>query len=457
MYKILLVDDEFETLKDRSQIISELGYECKTAIDGAEAIDKVNREPFDVVLTDVKMPKKDGFEVLKRTQSVDPDIPVILFTAFATIESAVKAMKMGAHDYIQKPFSPEMIEVVLSRAIDYRKLRKENILLRSQIKEQNQLKNVIGRSTAITEVVNRAIKVAKTDASVLVYGESGTGKELIARSIHANSYRSNTAFIPLDCVALPATLLESEIFGYEQGAFTGAVRSKPGMMELANKGTLFLDEIAELDVNLQAKLLRVLQEKQFRRIGGQHLIDVDVRIISATSWNPEIAVKQNRLRQDLYYRLNVVPIFMPPLRERREDILLLAKHFIEKLNPSTHKNIKGISKRALQYLRNYDWPGNVRELQNVIENAMSMTENDIIEIEDLNDHIKVTSDHIPMESLRQMDFKEAKREYLHHFCVQYINNMLEKYDGNISKVARIAGVSRRTIYRILDKEEHQHQ
>ncbi len=451
MYKILLVDDEIETLKDRSQIIINMGYKCSIAENGEEAIDLVNREHPDVVLTDVRMPEKDGFDVLKWTREADPDIPVILFTGFGTIESAVEAMKLGAYNYIQKPISPEIMEVVINQAIEFRNLKKENILLKTQIQASYQMENIVGKSNAIIDVIKRVLKVAKSDANVLIYGESGTGKELIARGIHLNSERSKKPFIPLDCVALPPTLLESEIFGYEQGAFTGAMKSKPGILELADRGTLFLDEIAELELNLQAKLLRVLQERQFRRIGGRKLIDIDVRIISATSWNPENAVKKNKLRQALYYRLNVVPINMPPLRERKEDIPLLVNHFIEKFNPYCQLEVKGISKEAMTQLKSYDWPGNIRELQNVIENTMSLIDRTIIEEQDLPECIKEQMMTFPEQCFQEVNFKEAKKKYLDFFSKHYLDHLLDQHDGNMSKVARIAGISRRTLYRIIKK------
>ncbi len=452
MFKILVVDDEIETLNDRSQIITQMGYICKIASNGEQAIELVKQELPDVVLTDLKMPVKDGFDVLKSVKEFDATIPVILFTGYGTIESAVKAMKMGAFDFIQKPFSPEMMALLLKKALEYRKLQKENILLKSQIQVRFQLDNIIGKSKAMTDVVKRIIKVAKTDCTVIIYGESGTGKELVARSIHTQSNRCNAPFIPLDCSALPSTLLESELFGYEQGAFTGAFKSKPGMFELADNGTLFLDEISELDINLQAKLLRVLQERQLRRVGGMKLIDFDVRIISALNINPMEAVIHNKLRQDLYYRLNVVPIFLQPLNKRKEDIPILVNHFIKKYSLYSDIEVRGITKEALNCLVNYDWPGNVRELENVIEQAISLTDHDILGVEDLSETILSKSKyHHESIAYENMDFKQAREKYLIEFSKQYIETLMQKYQGNISEVARNANVSRRTIYRILQK------
>lgn len=450
MYKVVLIDDEKEILNDRSEIIRNLGFECFIARNGLEGIKIVEQEHPDVVFTDIKMPKYDGFYVLKKAIQIDPDIPIILFTGYGTIQSAVKAMKLGAYDYLQKPFSIEMMEVVLKKAIEFRKLKKENILLKSQIKESYQLENFIGKSKATHDITKKVIKVAQTDANVLISGESGTGKEIIARNIHFHSQRSDKPFIPLDCNALPPTLIESEIFGYEKGAFTGAVKSKPGVMELADGGTLFLDEIAELDIQLQAKLLRVIQERQFRRVGGTKTIKVDLRIISATNRKPELAIKENKLRQDLYYRLNVVPIVIPPLRDRKEDIPLLVHYFIDLINPSCSREIKGISNEAMKCLKKYNWQGNVRELQNIIENAISLTDKEIITIDDLPDILKESD--IPMiidNSFEELDYKQAKERYLNQFSREYFSRLLDKYNGNISKVARKAGISRWTIYRIL--------
>jgi len=450
MDKVLLVDDEKEILRDRSRIIESLGFQCLVAKNGKEAIDVIKRESPEVVLTDQKMPKQDGFDVLKATMEIDPDIPVILFTGYGTIESAVQAMKMGAFEYIQKPFFPEMMEVVLKKAIEYRRLRKENIALRTQIEETYQLENIVGESDTMKQIAKRVLKVAKSEANVIIFGESGTGKELIARSIHRYSPRKNKPFIPLDCVALPTTLLESELFGFEKGAFTGAIKLKPGVFELAEEGTLFLDEISELDPHLQAKLLRVLQERQFRRIGGEKLIKVDVRIISATNRNPERAVKEKRLREDLYYRLNVVPIYLPPLRDRREDIPHLVHHFIKKYNPFCSIDVRGISNEAMHCIKEYLWPGNVRELENVVHRAMSLTDRNTIGLHDLPDDVQESKAELTDEMLHNLKYREAKDKCLEQFGKRYVSKLLEKYQGNISKVARAAGISRKTLYRMLE-------
>ena len=449
MFTVLLVDDEIEIIKGRSKIIRDLGFECITAQNGKDAIKLIRKQRPDIVLTDIKMPGSDGFDVLTAAREFDPEIPVILFTGYGSIESAVKAMKMGAYDYIQKPVSPEILEVVLNKAIEFQQLKKENMALKTQLQENCQLENMIGQSKVMQEIARRIKKVAQSEANVFIYGESGTGKEVAAQNIHRHSHRSDKPFIPLDCVALPGTLMESELFGYEKGAFTGANSCKPGILELADRGTLFLDEITELDINLQAKLLRVLQERKFRRLGGTKTIAIDIRIISATNIVPETAVKNGKLRQDLYYRLNVVPIQLPPLRERKDDIPLLAQHFINKFNPSCAREIIGISREAIALLKKYHWPGNVRELQNIIEQVLSLAENDVICPEDLPAHLKeniMFEVEVPGETLR---FQEAKEKYLNQFCKKYVENLLHKYDGNISMIARQSGMSRWTIYRIM--------
>ncbi|MCI0495742.1 sigma-54 dependent transcriptional regulator, partial [candidate division KSB1 bacterium] len=333
MTKVLLVDDEIEIIEDRSKIIKNLGYNCVTAQSGNEAIKIIKQEKLDIILTDIKMSDGDGFAVLNAAIKIDPDILVIVFTGQGSIDSAVEAIKLGAFDYIQKPITKEVIQISLKKAIEHRSIKQENIQLKKQFKQKYQLDQMVYKSPVMEDVARRVIKAAGCDANVLIYGETGTGKERIARNIHLKSNRKDKPFIPIDCVSLPANLMESELFGFEKGAFTDAMKTKPGLMEIADGGTIFFDEIAELDYNLQAKLLRALQERQFRHVGGTELITVDIRILSATNENPENAIKEKKMRQDLYYRLNVIQISMPPLRERRDDIPLLVQDFIKEFNP----------------------------------------------------------------------------------------------------------------------------
>lgn len=452
MLKVLLVDDEQEILANRAKTITGLGYCCEVADSGNEAIQRMKADLPDIILTDIKMTNGDGFSVLQAAREIDPDLPVIVFTGYGSVESAVAAIKMGAFDYIQKPISKEAIEIILHKASEYRRLKEENFTLKKQFKQKFELDDMVYASPAMTEVARRVLKAAKSDANVLITGETGTGKEMIARNIHTKSNRRGKPFIPIDCVALPANLMESELFGFEKGAFTGAHKSKFGLLELANSGTLFLDEITELDVSLQAKLLRVLQEKQFRRVGGTKLINVDVRILSATNRPPEAAVKENFLRQDLYFRLNVVPIVMPPLRDRKDDIPILVQHFIREFNPSVDHEIKGVAREAMHCLQRYDWPGNVRELKNAIEQAVSMAEQAQITVEDLPEKIRQNDLSTMIDaSFDNLNFQQAKEKYLNQFHQKYFSYLMKRYDGNISKVAQESNLSRWTVYRIIQK------
>ncbi len=451
MYKIILVDDEKEILEDRSKILKNMGYECYTAENGHKCLDILKKRDPDLILTDMKMPELNGFDILKMSREIDPTIPVIIFTGYGDVPSAVRAMKLGAFDFLPKPLSVEMMEFVIKKAIEHRRLKKENFALKSSIKMSSELENFIGKSNSISDIVQKVMKVAPSEANILIYGESGTGKEVIAKSIHKYSMRNKGPFIPLDCVSIPAQLLESEMFGHEKGAFTGAEKTKPGVLELAHNGTLFLDEIVELDPRLQAKLLRVLQERKFRRIGGTELLNVNIRIVSATNKDPLKAVKQKLFRQDLYYRLKVVQLTISPLRERKEDIPLLVNHFINVFNPTFPYEIKGISNEAIKFLKNYDWPGNVRELKNVIERAMALADSEILKLDNLPTELE---EDIPIddESLEELNFKEAKQIFLNKFSKRYIERLLDKYNGNISKTAKSAGISRWTVYRIIEKK-----
>lgn len=454
MAKVLLVCDDIELLKDRSQVLKELGYNFFIARDVSEALNIVHQNHPDVVIIDLSMPNfEEGLAVLKSTKEFDPNIPIIIFTASGSVELAVRAMKLGAYDFIPKPISPEMLQVMLKNAVEYEDTKKDNLILKTQIKESNKLKDVVCQSPRMLEIVERVIKVARTDINIFIYGETGAGKEMIARNIHLCSHRKCKPFIPLDCVALPPMLLESEIFGFEKGAFTGAIKSKPGMLEIADGGTLFLDEIADLEPGLQVKLLRVIEDHQFRRIGGTKMIKVNIRIISATNRNPEQALKEKRLREDFYFRLNVVPILVPPLRERKADISHLVKHFIAEFNPMCSNEIKGISEEAVECLQTYNWPGNVRELKNVIQQIMSLSENSILDLNDLPDHIRKNYKLQYNNSFQKMSLKEARKKCLNQFYRAYFNNLLKNLNGNLTKVAEKADISRKTLYRILNDNE----
>lgn len=452
----MVIDDEEDMLENCRRLLTPLGYEVVTFLNGEQALAVLRQEKPDVVLTDLKMPGLDGLAVLRATKDYDPDIMVVFFTAYATIESAVEAIKNGAYDYIPKPFTASQLHLVIERALQQRNLVEENRELRRQLQEHHGFHQLIGKSNAMQHVIRLAIKLARTDANVLISGESGTGKELLARAIHASSRRAGQPFIPVDCSSLPPTLLESELFGYEKGSFTGATRTKPGIFELAHTGTLFLDEIGNLDINLQAKLLRVLQEGEVRRIGGTHLIQVDFRLIAATNVDLNRAMQEKTFREDLFYRLNVISLTVPPLRQRLEDIPLLAVHFLGKFNLMYDKQVQGISSQTLQLLQNHHWPGNVRELQNVLERAVALTEKDFIMPEDLPEQfrslVRSTGDD-GQTIVEGNSFAAAKKKWIANFERQYLLRLLEQHRSNISQAARAARMDRKTLYRLLAKHD----
>jgi DNA-binding NtrC family response regulator len=384
MGKILVVEDNdvlrssvVQALVENSHIVTEVG-------DGEDATERLQEESFDVVLTDMRMPKRSGLEVLRYAKSVNELTVVIMMTAFGTIESAVEAMKNGAYDYIQKPFELEELEVKINRALEHRRDSGVLQILRSQNNVLLEHNNIVGNSAQIKKVLEIIKKIAKSNASILITGETGTGKELIASLAHYNSLRANQSFVKVNCAALQENLLESELFGHEKGAFTSADRQRIGRFEQANGGTLFLDEIGDMSASTQAKVLRVLQEHEFERLGGMKTIKVDVRIVAATNKNLKEAIANNLFREDLYYRLNTVSIEMPSLRERKEDVLALANYFVNKYGEEIKKHIVGFSPQAAKYLTRHNWPGNIRELQNTIERAVLMAESNVIGVEDLS-------------------------------------------------------------------------
>jgi DNA-binding NtrC family response regulator len=358
---------------------------------------------------------------------------------------------LGDFDYIPKPLSAEQLRIAVHRGIKQKRLTDENRYLRSQLKEAYNFDRIIGNSAPLREVLEFVRKVARTEANILVLGESGTGKELVARSIHANSGRCNRPFVPVDCTSLPENLLESELFGHEKGAFTDAHVTRPGIFEYAKGGTLLLDEIGELSITLQSKLLRVLQERQVRRVGGRRLLDVDVRIISATNQNLEEAIGKGRFREDLFYRINVISIPLPPLRERKDDIPLLANHFMRHFSKGNKIEVTAISKKAMALMERYHWPGNVRELQNVMERAVSLTDSEIIMPEDLPEQIRLVQEPDPFVSRAGSNFRKVKREWTDSFEKRYLSNLLKRHKGNISKAALEVGVNRKTIHRLLKR------
>ena len=455
--RILLVDDEPDMLENCSRILSRQGHTCMTAANGREALAILERERPDLLVTDLKMPEMDGMALLRHAHELDPALPVIMLTAFATIESAVAAVKEGAFDYLPKDFSVDQLRVAVERALRHRGLQVENRNLRQQLQQTLGLENIVGRSPAMTQVFELVKKAARSEANILVLGESGTGKELIARAIHANSPRAGQPFVPVDCASLPEHLLESELFGHEKGAFTGAVRSKPGLMETAHRGTLFLDEIAELPAPLQVKLLRVLQERQIRRVGGTSLVDVDVRVVSATNRDLRDAIAKGQFREELYYRINVIAIQLPALRERAGDVRLLAHTFLKQYGQG---RVTAMDDAVAQALERYAWPGNVRELQNVIERACALAEGPTVTVKDLPDHVlhaiprpAAVSEAVAAVPSAEGDLtlKDAKERWLQVLEVAYLRDLLARHDGNVSSAAKAAGIDRKTFHRLINK------
>jgi len=383
MEKILIVDDERSLRDVLSIMLKRAGYDITVASDGDEAIARIEKELFDLVITDLKMPKAGGLEVLKAVKEASPDSVVLIITAFASAESAVEAMKLGAYDYLPKPFQVDEVQLIIRNALEKRRLSTENMLLKREMAAKTMQARMVGTSDAMQKVFDVIKKVADTKSNVLICGESGTGKELVARAIHASSARARMPFVPVNCSALPEALLESELFGYMKGAFTGAAANKAGLFEVASGGSIFLDEIGETTPATQVKLLRVLQEREFRRVGGTQDVKVDVRVIAATNKNLEKAVAEGLFREDLYYRLDVIPITLPPLRQREEDIPLLAQHFLEKFSRAVGKPVPALSPDAVKLLMAYEWKGNVRELENLIERAVAFGGGTTIKEEDI--------------------------------------------------------------------------
>jgi two-component system response regulator PilR (NtrC family) len=370
--KILVVDDEQSMREFLDIMLKKEGYKVSLASNGEEVLKLAERDIFDLILMDIRMPKLDGISVLKKVKTLSPETIVIMITAYASADTAIKAMKEGAYDYITKPFKVDEIKLIIRNALEKKNLQKENILLKQVVRDRYHFDNIMGQCPNMLALYDLLEKVAPTKTNTLITGESGTGKELVAKAIHYNSPRKDKPFVTLNCGAIPESLIESELFGHMKGAFTDAIATKKGLFEMADEGTIFLDEISELPLLMQVKLLRVLQDREFKRVGGTEDIRVDVRIISATNKDLEEAVREKRFREDLFYRLNVIQIKLPPLRERREDIPLLALHFLKRYAEELNKNITGISPEALRILLNYDFPGNVRELQNIIERAVAL-------------------------------------------------------------------------------------
>jgi DNA-binding NtrC family response regulator len=441
---ILVVDDEKDICKALSILLTKEGYSVKEAYNGEEALELIKKENFDVVMTDIRMEKVDGFEVLKQTQKISPETSVIMMTAFASVGSAVEAMRAGAVDYITKPFINDEIRLTIRRLIESRNLQMENLILRQELSQRPPaFTNIIGTSDAIQKIFSIMEKVIPSKSNILITGESGTGKGMVAEAIHQSGPRKDKPFISINCGAIPENLLESELFGHKKGSFTSAIEDKKGLITMANSGTLFLDEVGELPPALQVKLLNVIQTRELTPVGDTRVITVDVRIIAATNADLMQRVKEGRFREDLFYRLNVIEIKMPPLRERKDDIPLLIKHYIDLFAKETGKNIKDIDYEAMQALLAYDWPGNIRELRNTIERAIVLVDGEVITIHDLTDKFRT----LDIEGVSTSSLRQA----LDHFEMEYVRRSLAENKGNKEATAVKLGIDLATLYRKLKK------
>jgi len=445
--RILVVDDEKAIRWSLGEALRNIEYEVEEAENGKKALKLFQDEPFDLVILDLKLPDIDGLQVLKKLKEVEPELPVIMMTAYGEVETAVEAIKSGAYDFMQKPFQLEKMKIEIKNALETSNLRQQLDGIRKRERETYNFKNFLGKSSVMQEVFRKVKKIGESRAStILIQGESGTGKELVARAIHECSNGADRPFLEINCAALPETLLESELFGHEKGAFTDAKYRKKGLFELAEGGTIFLDEIGEMGITLQSRLLRVIENKTFRRVGGVKDLKVNTRIISATNRDLKKAIKEGKFRSDLYYRLQVIPIYLPPLRERKEDIPLLANHFISVFNREFKKNVKKIGPEVEKLLVSYSWPGNVRELKNVIERAI------LLEAEDelLPEHLPPEITQGRGEGLMEEEASSTSIDDLFPMTLKemeklLIEKTLERTSGNKSRAAKILGISRQTL------------
>ncbi|MGH9401769.1 MAG: sigma-54-dependent transcriptional regulator [Terriglobia bacterium] len=447
MATILVVEDETKMQRLLELSLASEGYTTRQVSEAETALKLLRQEKFDLVITDLKLPGMDGLEFLQAVKHADAHLPVILMTAFGTVETAVQAMKAGASDYVLKPFSLEEMKLIVRKELNLRRLQEENRSLREALGQRYEFKNIIARSPKMQEVLAVVDRVAPTNSTILLGGESGVGKDLIARAIHQHSRRSSGPFVKINCAAIPENLLESELFGYERGAFTGAVTAKPGKFELADKGTIFLDEIGDVPPTIQVKLLRVLQEREFERLGGTKTLKVDVRLVAATNRDLRAALEQGAFREDLYYRLNVVPINIPPLREHKEDIPDLVRYFLERFAGEAGKQISGLTPPALKMLMDFHWPGNVRELENIIERAVALSRTPEIDAPDIQLDLSPAK---PLVNGSTGPFPPPGMT-LEQFEDEIIRESLRRAGGNKSQAARQLGLSRNALRYRLSK------
>nr|WP_320049809.1 sigma-54 dependent transcriptional regulator [uncultured Desulfuromonas sp.] len=446
--RVLLIDNEEGLCRMMEAVLKDSGYQVKSYTRSFEAVEDFEANTYDLVISDIKMPGMDGLEVLQKIRAKDQRVPVIMITAYATVETSIQALRKGAYDMLTKPFEPEELLYRVKNALNHTQLAEENLELKKELSDKFSFDNIIGSSSGLKSVLETVKKVAVRDTSVLITGESGTGKELIAQAIHHNSPRRNQRFMAINCGALPESVLESELFGYKKGAFTGAGSDRKGILETADGGTLFLDEIGNLPMNVQKTLLRFLQEQEFMRIGDTKPIKVDVRVISATNADLQEEMDEGRYREDLFYRLNVVNIHLPPLRERLSDLPLLAAHFIRQQNNKFGTSVQGLTPEAMQLLCAYDWPGNIRQMENVIEACMTLESADQISLSVLSQFITVDATNHTVPALASSeDYAQALGE----FETSYLINLLSSTGGNVEEAARQAGMNMATIYRKLKK------
>ena len=452
--RILIVDDEKDMLVLLRRIISEkTDLQLVTESDSVTALELFKKQPFDLVIADLKMPRMDGIKLLEEVKKINPNVLVVIMTAYGTIETAVEAVQKGAYDYITKPFRKERILLTINKVMKWREMVRENLALRQALEERDSFSCMVGASPVMKEIFEQIRQVAPTTATVLITGASGTGKELLARAIHQNSLRSSNKMITVNCTAIPEQVIESELFGHVKGAFTGAWKDKRGLVEEAHQGTLFLDEIGDLNPLMQTKLLRLVQEGEFKPVGSVVTKKADIRFIAATNHNLKEEMEEKRFREDLYYRLNVIRLELPPLKERKEDISLLSYHFLKKYTRANQKEITDISSAAMQTLLSLELPGNVRELENIIERGVIFCRTNALEVRDLfpdNEH--KTLYPCLDEDIYLLSFKEAKDKMTHEFHRHYVLSVLRKSRGNISKAAAMAGIQRQYLHRLMKEE-----
>jgi len=449
MEKILIIDDEKSILDLLSVVFEKEGYLVETSLAATRAVDLMGHKDFDLIISDIKMPKMNGMELLKYVREHRPNIPVVMITAYGTIKQAVEALKAGAMDYVVKPFDVEELKIIVAQGLEKKRLKEENIFLKKELKKKYDFENMVGKSKTMKEIYSLIEKVALTDSTVLISGESGTGKEMAARAVHFLSPRRERAFVSLNCGALPENLLESELFGHVKGSFTGAVATKKGMFEIAEKGTLFLDEVSEMSPWTQVKLLRSLQDKRIRRVGGTEEIPVDVRIIAATNQNLQQRMDDGRFREDLFYRLHVISFEMPPLRKRREDIPLLVTHFLEKYCKGMGRPVKRIAPEVFSVFESYPWPGNVRELENTIERVVAIEERETITRESLPKEMLLPNRRQDVSLSLQPGFDlNAKMDEISN---HYVQQALVESKGNLKEAANLLGINYRSLRYLIDK------